>query len=122
MNGSQESKVPCDAGKTCLCFKPAAEHPNHPRVLTLATTQKLTALRIMSSLRDPDGFGMYTYNDHLGYGVLEVAQNLVLDFEEAKTWRSGPSARVRPCSSRKVTRIHCSSALLSIQYRLLVLI
>lgn len=41
----------------------------------------------MTSLRDPDGFGMYTYNDHFGYGVLEVAQNLVLDFDEAATWK-----------------------------------
>jgi hypothetical protein len=41
----------------------------------------------MSYLRDPDGFGMYTYNDHFGYGVLELAQNLILDFEEAEGWK-----------------------------------
>ncbi|KAJ5144825.1 hypothetical protein N7448_002217 [Penicillium atrosanguineum] len=67
--------------------KPSAAHPEHPWAVTMAGTQKLTALRIMSSLRDPDGFGMHTYNDHFDYGVLEVAQNPVLDFEEAKTWK-----------------------------------
>jgi hypothetical protein len=26
---------------------------------------------------------MYTFNDHEGYGCLEMLQNLILDFEEA---------------------------------------
>lgn len=31
---------------------------------------------------------MYTYNDHLGYGIMELVQNLLLDFDEAKaTWK-----------------------------------
>lgn len=81
---TQEKEPACDYGKTCVCLKPAAEHPEHPWVITRAATHKLNTLRIMGSLRNPDGFGMYTYNDHFGYGCVELAQNLILDFEEAK--------------------------------------
>lgn len=85
---TQEKKPACDGGKTCVCLKPAAEHPDQPWVITRAATHKLNTLRIMGSLRDPDGFGMYTYNDHFGYGCVELAQNLILDFEEAKgNWK-----------------------------------
>ncbi|KAJ5759710.1 hypothetical protein N7520_006866 [Penicillium odoratum] len=83
----KQKKVPCDNGETCVCFKPAAELPEHSWVVTNASIHKLTALGIMTSLRRPDGFGMYISNDHYGFGVLEVGQNLVLDFEEAKTWK-----------------------------------
>ncbi|KAK1673499.1 hypothetical protein BDP55DRAFT_670441 [Colletotrichum godetiae] len=39
-------------------------------------------------LRDPDSFLMYTSNDDMVYGVLQVLQNLVHDYEEAKSnWR-----------------------------------
>lgn len=31
---------------------------------------------------------MYTYDDHMAYNVLQVLQNLVFDYEEAKgNWR-----------------------------------
>ncbi|KAJ5532548.1 hypothetical protein N7494_009100 [Penicillium frequentans] len=86
-DAEKEKEAPCDIGKTCVCFKPAAEHPEHPWVITNAATWKLRTLNIMISMRDPDAFGMYTYNDHFGYGILEMLQNLILDFEEAKTWK-----------------------------------
>ncbi len=35
------------------------------------------------SLRSPGSFGLDSFNDHEGYGVVEVLQNLVLDFKEA---------------------------------------
>lgn len=41
----------------------------------------------MYDVRDPDNFGMYTFNDHLAYGALEVIQNLMLDYEEASNWQ-----------------------------------
>ncbi|RAH71294.1 uncharacterized protein BO66DRAFT_410467 [Aspergillus aculeatinus CBS 121060] len=37
----------------------------------------------MLNLRNPDAFDMYTFNDHAGYGAIEVAQNVLLDFHEA---------------------------------------
>jgi hypothetical protein len=39
----------------------------------------------MCDVRDPDTLSMYTFNDHARYGVLEVVQNLILDFDEALT-------------------------------------
>ncbi|KAF9889062.1 hypothetical protein FE257_008039 [Aspergillus nanangensis] len=77
-------KPHCDYGKTCLCDKPATEHPDHPWVITNAAKQKYLTARIMCDLRCPDMFDIYTFNDHAGYGVVEVVQNLVLDFVEAQ--------------------------------------
>ncbi|KXX80644.1 hypothetical protein MMYC01_203400 [Madurella mycetomatis] len=79
----EEKKPPCDGGKTCLCNKPAAEHPGHVWKLSAAGKRKFFTQRIHFELRCPDNFGMYTFNDHAGYGMLEIVQNLILDFEEA---------------------------------------
>lgn len=79
----EESNGKCDSGKTCLCKKPAADHPDHPWKLTVAGREKFFAQHVHASLRSPGSFGMYTINDHGAYGVLELVQNLILDFEEA---------------------------------------
>lgn len=39
----------------------------------------------MAAVCNPDMFDMYTYNDHQAYGMLEVIQNLLLDWDEATT-------------------------------------
>ncbi|KAJ9354207.1 hypothetical protein DTO027B9_4833 [Paecilomyces variotii] len=74
----------CDRGKTCLCRKPSKDHPDHPYIYSLGGIQKFNTIATMCSLRDPDLFGMYIYNDFAGYGLLEMVGNLLLDFEEAK--------------------------------------
>ncbi len=76
-------KVTCDGGKTCLCDKPAADHPDHVWKLSVAGKRLFFTQLIHFELRCPDNFDMYTYNDHTGLGVLEILQNLVLDFDEA---------------------------------------
>ncbi|KAL0943661.1 uncharacterized protein CTRU02_201548 [Colletotrichum truncatum] len=82
------SKPKCDGGKTCLCNKLAADHPDAPYVVTRAGYRKLMNQQTNCQVRDPDTFGMYTFNDHMAYGILQVIQNLILDFEEAnKNWR-----------------------------------
>jgi len=40
-------------------------------------------MRIQVAVRDPNNFAMYTNNDHAGYGVMQVLQNLIIDFERA---------------------------------------
>ncbi|CCF47840.1 hypothetical protein CH063_04302 [Colletotrichum higginsianum] len=86
--GEKQPKAKCDGGKTCLCMKPAAEHPDAPFVITNAGYRKLMNQQVHCQVRDPDNFDMYTYNDHYAYGILQVIQNLVLDYEEAKeNWR-----------------------------------
>ena len=83
-----DDKPRCDGGKTCLCDKPAADHPDHKWKLSVAGRAKFYAQRIHCDLRDPDNFHMYTCNDHSAYGVLEVVQNLLLDFDEAaNNWK-----------------------------------
>ncbi|KAJ9297984.1 hypothetical protein DTO271G3_4205 [Paecilomyces variotii] len=74
----------CDHGKTCLCTKPSKDHPDHPYTFSVGGIQKYNTIATMCSLRDPDMFDMYIYNDFAGYGLLEMVGNLLLDFEEAK--------------------------------------
>lgn len=80
-----EPKPKCDGGELCLCSKPAAEHPDHTWTVSNAGFRKYLTQGIQAALRCPDNFDMYTYNDHQGYGVLQVVQNLLLDFVEAKS-------------------------------------
>jgi hypothetical protein len=53
------------------------------RKLSAAGKHRFFDLRAYCALRNPDCFRMYTFNDHSMYGVLEVLQNLILDFDEA---------------------------------------
>jgi hypothetical protein len=81
-------KQRCDGGRTCLCDKPASEHPDHPWQILQAGKLKWLMQRSMCDIRDPDGFGMYIYNDWSAWGALEVLENLILDFVEAKgNWK-----------------------------------
>lgn len=87
-DATRSSKAKCDGGKTCICQKPAAEHPDHPLTITVAGWEKFAHQMIHTNLRIPGNFGMYIFNDFAGYGVLEILQNLVLDFVEAKdNWK-----------------------------------
>lgn len=65
-------------------MKKVEDHPGHPWVITLAGIQKIISVTIQAQVRDPDTLGMHTYNDHFGYGMQELAQNLLLDFDQAK--------------------------------------
>lgn len=59
----KKSKSKCDGGRTCVCHKPADELPDHEFLITYAGFRKWIAQLSMGPLRDPDVFGMYTYND-----------------------------------------------------------
>jgi len=65
-------------------LKPAAEYPDEKWIFTNAGIDKWIALIQYISVRDPDNFGMYVCNDSAGYGGIELVENLMLDFEEAK--------------------------------------
>ncbi|KAK6362994.1 hypothetical protein TWF730_000442 [Orbilia blumenaviensis] len=84
VNASARSRGKCDGGKTCICSKPADEHPDHTWKLSFAAKRKFFNQRAHCDLRDPDNFGMHTYNDHASYGIVESLENLVLDYAEAK--------------------------------------
>ncbi|KAI1323514.1 hypothetical protein F5Y16DRAFT_344853 [Xylariaceae sp. FL0255] len=72
----------------CICFKSVADNPDHPWVISLAGYVKFQNQFIQVELRDQDNYGMHVFNDFPGYGVLEVLQNLILDFKEADDdWR-----------------------------------
>ncbi|KAE8145301.1 hypothetical protein BDV25DRAFT_133908 [Aspergillus avenaceus] len=81
-------KVPCDGGKKCPCRKPASEYPEYPWIITPAGYRKLSHQFLHVNPRTPDLFDMSIYNDFEGFGTVEVLQNLVLDFVEAKdNWK-----------------------------------
>lgn len=81
-----ESK--CDGGITCVCQKLASEPYDHPWIVSRAGYRKFFTQHLHSYLRNPDNFDMYTFNDHHGYGQLEMMQNLVVDFVQMKAlWR-----------------------------------
>ncbi|KAK4235821.1 hypothetical protein C8A03DRAFT_46089 [Achaetomium macrosporum] len=78
----------CDAGKTCLCTKPAHEHPDHKWISTWAARCKFFGTVDMVHYRNLGNFGMHTFTDHEAYGAIEVFENLLLDFVESEgNWR-----------------------------------
>ncbi|KAI0443179.1 hypothetical protein F4803DRAFT_334690 [Xylaria telfairii] len=79
--------------KRCVCFKPLSANPEHPWAISWAGFRKFDNQFTQGGLRDPDNFSMYTFNDHAGYGSLEVLQNLFLDFEEAAKEKRGDGWR-----------------------------
>jgi len=86
----EPNKQSCDQGKTCPCGKSAASLPTHPYTMTRAGLARYRMAGNMMNLRNPDTFAMYTFNDHMAYGALEVVQNMLLDFDEAykaQQWR-----------------------------------
>lgn len=70
----------CDGGVTCVCQKPASAPFDHPWIVSRAGYRKFLAQHLHSCPRNPEVFEMYTFNDHYGYGQLEMMQNLLLDF------------------------------------------
>lgn len=89
-SSKKEPQKPCDGGDTCLCDKPSTDHPDHPFIISRAGNHKYFTARILLSLRCPDMFDMYVYNDFESYGVMEVVENLVTDWIEAgrgKNWK-----------------------------------
>jgi hypothetical protein len=86
---SQKNDPHCDGGATCPCMDPLAEHPEAKYCISRAGMQRFNMIRGMLPYRDPDSFGMYTFNDASAYGLLEVMENQILDFEEAhKNWKA----------------------------------
>lgn len=39
-------------------------------------------------MRDAENFGLQVYNDSYGYGIIELVENMLVDFEEVKAdWK-----------------------------------
>ncbi|KAL1838829.1 hypothetical protein VTJ49DRAFT_2186 [Mycothermus thermophilus] len=84
----EDDEPACDGGKTCLCGKPAADHPDHKWIATHAARRKFIGQIDMAHFRDPNNFGLKCYQDTPLYGIMEVVENLLLDFVEAdRNWR-----------------------------------
>jgi hypothetical protein len=63
--------------------KPASEYPEHRWVISEKGFEDFCKLEIQADYRNPDNFAMYIYNDFWGYGIQEVIENWLLDFDKA---------------------------------------
>ncbi|KAI1258102.1 hypothetical protein MGN70_001148 [Eutypa lata] len=62
--------------------KPAAEHPDYKWISMWRTWTKCCDLKKRAFYTCPDAFGMYIYNDFNGYGIQELVQNTLIDFDK----------------------------------------
>ena len=67
----------CDKGKTCLCFKPAPEHPAHGVYISKKGYGLGDQYRQEIEKRKQENFGRHLFNDFNGYGAVEVLENAV---------------------------------------------
>jgi hypothetical protein len=80
---NETPKPKCDNGKTCLCWKPADEHPDHPWKISYAGYRKYQDTLDHDDLRNPALFHLALPKKYYMVGMLELLQNLILDFAEA---------------------------------------
>ncbi|KAL2847475.1 hypothetical protein BJY01DRAFT_246842 [Aspergillus pseudoustus] len=63
---NEPKKAKCDGGRTCLCNKPATEHPEHPYTISISGRRKFLDMLVHTEVRTPDVFDMYILNDFEG--------------------------------------------------------
>lgn len=69
-------------------MKPIEDYPNDEWVVNHGAFTKAHSYALMTPLRDPDMFGMHTWSKGFAYGVIEIFENVLLDFDEAKdNWK-----------------------------------
>jgi hypothetical protein len=73
----------CGNVTTCFCDGNDTSPSSRIYNVSKAGLNKYSVAVAMLTLRDPDAFDMYTFNDHLAYGALEIVQNIICDFDEA---------------------------------------
>ncbi|KAF1811723.1 hypothetical protein P152DRAFT_474446 [Eremomyces bilateralis CBS 781.70] len=62
--------------------KPAEEHPEWKWIITRQGNYLANTYGDDTTRRNPDMMGMYTYNDHAGYGMQEVIENQLIAFKK----------------------------------------
>ena len=45
--------------------------------------EKWITLNLSTTVLNPDNFDMYIHNDFVGYAIMELVENLYVDFDEA---------------------------------------
>ncbi|KAL2698660.1 hypothetical protein AAEP93_010048 [Penicillium crustosum] len=81
---SIEQKKKDDAeADNATTLKPASEHPGEKWIFTNAGVEKWITLNLSTTVRNPDNFDMYIHNDFFGYAIMELVENLYVDFDEA---------------------------------------
>ncbi|KAF2847709.1 hypothetical protein T440DRAFT_500905 [Plenodomus tracheiphilus IPT5] len=62
---------------------PAAQHPGHKWIIMWSAYLKYDLLCRKAKYCDPDNFNMYLCNDWHGWGLQEIIENQLLDFDKA---------------------------------------
>jgi len=84
VDSGEEDVRSCDDAETCICTRPADQYPDHGLVTTLAARAKYMMVENHALNRNPYHFGMDLGEDHYAFGLLQIVENLLLDFAEAK--------------------------------------
>ncbi|EMD96041.1 hypothetical protein COCC4DRAFT_122583 [Bipolaris maydis ATCC 48331] len=62
---------------------PPEKHPEHKWVIMREAFNKRDLLARKAHYCNPDNFGMYIYNDWASWGILEIAENMMIEFNKA---------------------------------------
>lgn len=81
-NKDYGDRLKCDDGKKCYCMQLYDDYFEYFYVFIRVVKLMFVDLFFYCEVRDLDNFEMYIFNDYLVYGVLEIFQNFILDFEE----------------------------------------
>ena len=66
-----------------ICSAPAAEHPDHKWVIMKSAILKYNLWRNKAQYCNPDYFNMHLYTDWHGWGLQEIIENQLKDFDKA---------------------------------------
>ena len=79
----EDEEEPEDESESSMFNKLAANHPEWPYTIMAESWRRLCDWTRRSSYCNPDLFSMYIYNDFHGYGILELLDNLIIEFNGA---------------------------------------
>ncbi|KAJ5736113.1 uncharacterized protein N7483_001238 [Penicillium malachiteum] len=73
----------------CVCRKPTLDNPNHPWVVSYAGLLRASIVELLANVREPWVFSLHTFKYHQSYGLIELLENLLLDFDEEEgNWKN----------------------------------
>lgn len=79
----EDEEEPEDEAKRSMFNKLAANHPEWPYTIMAESWRRLCDWTRRSSYCNPQLFNMYIYTDFEAYGILELLENLIIDFNGA---------------------------------------
>lgn len=86
-NDSQDEDEEADDEEADKYNLPVSEHPDWPYKIMASARTRFSDYLVKTTYTDPDNFSMYIYNDFHPYGVTEMLENLLIDFNNVRKKR-----------------------------------